>query len=331
MTERRSATHPTSLSGLKDLVAHQDFLQNDRPRVDDSDRMRRRYNGRISFLEHRANRAFLDTGQEWMEINEGRMPARWLGLEGAFHTGKSETAAMLALKVCRDVWGEFGHEVEDAEGRHVIYPVVYVVAGANDTERQLCEQMMFALDMPEPARRDTTTTTAVLNLIAAQMRRSRTELLCIDDTHQIQVGRGRHVTKFFKKTFSTLPVTLLFIADQLDETWLLKPSGSDPENQKAAQQLAERKIVTTYVPVPVSAAGQSEWIELVQLCLDAPVLQHDHTLTGVDYAWLLQMCQGHRVKLLETMILASRRAVGGSERIDRPGLEEAARVLEGDS
>lgn len=328
MTELRTPAHPTSLNGLKDLLAHQAYLAHERPRRTDSEEARRRYNGGIDFLEHRPMREFLRTGQQWLEINQGRMPAKWLGLEGPFHSGKSAMATALALNVCRDRWNALGDEVEDVEGRHVVYPVVYVVAGDDTTERLLCEALITSLDMPEPSRKDTASRTQMLTLIARQMRRSRTVLAVVDDVQHMQAGRGRLMTKFLKQVFSTLPVTLLFVADDFGETWLLKPSKSDRETQIAADQLSRRKIVTSYAPVVSEASGIVEWVELVRLCLDALVLRRADNLTGADYEWLLKVCEGDRINLFQTVLLAGREAVGNSERIDRAGLEIAAQVNE---
>jgi hypothetical protein len=326
MTELQAATHPTSLSGLKDLLALQDYLAGQRPRRGDSESVRRRYNDRIDFLEHRPMREFLRTGQRWLEMNQGRMPAKWLGVEGPFHSGKSAMAAALAINVCRDRWDALGDEVEDSEGTHVVYPVLYVVGGSGTTEKQLCEALISCLDMPEPSRKDSDSLTQMLSLIARQMRRSRTVLAVVDDVQHMQAGRGRLMTKFLKQVFSTLPCTLLFVADELDETWLLKPSQSDRETQTAADQLSKRKIITTYAPVIADGPGLEEWVELVRLCLDALVLRRENDLTGSDYSWLLNVCEGDRINLFETVLLAGRDAVGASERVDRDGLEIAARV-----
>jgi hypothetical protein len=253
------------------------------------------------------------------------MPVKWLGVEGSFHSGKTALGAALATSVCRAQWAELGDEIEDREGTHVTYPVVYIVVGDDTSERQVLEAVITALDMPQPARKDTESITRMLSLIARQMRRSRTVLVVVDDFHQMPVGRGRRVTKFFKQTFSTLPCTLLFIADDLSRTHLLKPSMSDEQTQIASKQLAERKIITSICPIPATRDGVKEWTEIVRLCFDALVLRDRDTLTGVDYEWLLNTCEGDRAKLINTVLLTGRNAVGTTERIDRDGLESAAR------
>lgn len=318
-------THPTTREGLKDLLARDIYLAEQRPSQDAPEAIRRRYNGAIASLAHRPMRQFLDTGHKWIEIHQGRMPAKWLGVEGAFHSGKTAMGVALSLSVCRAQWSALGDEIEDAEGTHVVYPVVYVVVGDETSERQFCELIITALDMPEPARRDTDSLSKMLSLISRQMRRSRTLLLVVDDMHQMPAGRGRRVTKFLKQTFSTLPCTLLFIADDLEDTHLLKPSMSDRITQVASQQLSERKIITQIRPISMDATGVEEWTELVRLCLDNLVLRDRDSLTGVDYQWLRDTCKGDRAKLLGTVLLAGRNAVGNSERIDREGLEAAAR------
>lgn len=301
---------------IKRLIDRQAHLRDSWPAADAPAEVRRQHNRSLAFVTHDAMEQAHETARLWMDFNAGRTPARFLGLEGPFFHGKSDIGLSLVMATCKAVWDQVGHEVEDDEGIHTVIPAAWVVGGGTTGELELVARLMNFMGLPALRNRAVTVGSGLTELAGA-CRRSRTQLIVIDDAHQFPSSRGVGYTKFLKQCFEMLPVTLMFIAKDLDETYILKPSGSDSVNREAAEQLQMRIVRSRCGPVDLYDAGIQTWVALVDRCLQHFQLRHQPQMSGEDILWLHKRTAGNPAELVQTLITAATLATGGSERITR--------------
>lgn len=312
---------------IRQLLDQQSRVRDSRPAVEAPDEIRRQYNRSLAFVSHEALERVHESARLWMDFNAGRPPARFIGLEGPFFHGKSDIGLSLVMKTSQAVWRSIGDRVQDDEGKHTVIPAVWVVGGGTTGELDVLGRLMHFMGLPAPQNRRVSVT-SVLTELAQACRRSRTQLIVIDDAHQFPAARGAAFTKFLKQCYEMLPATLMFIAKDLDETYILKPSGSDRANQEAAEQLQKRIVREPCGPVMLDDdQGARSWASLVDTCLNHFVLLRAEALPVEDIFWLHQVTLGNPAELIQTLIVAGTMAVGSSECVSRAELRAAHRIV----
>lgn len=307
---------PTTLEAIKELIAYRHSWQTSRPPVNASAEVRRRYIDSSSHLSY----PHMDHVISQITACLARHAAstrvsRWIALSGPYHSGKSECVQRLVLDFCNHTWNQTGEEIEDHQGRHLVIPAVYVPT-AGGGERDLMRAIAAGLMLPEGlSPRTSDGAHDLLRRVANACRRSRTQVLVIDDVHLMSAGRGTHTTKFVKEMFSTLPVTLVAVGQDIDSTVLLKPRGSDPTDTAAALQMQRRVIRLRYDPVDANSPdGVREWAMLAK-CVLAQLPLHSPKLDADTLTQLYLYAEGRRADLIEVLLIAASLAVGQNEQI----------------
>lgn len=208
--------------------------------------------------------------------------------------GKSQCIGTVALRIARDAWAQTGKTVGADENEH--WPVGYVEVNSSTRQLGLMESIYRFFGFPKTPRE---TATSLLGRLGDQLDAVGCQLLILDDAHQLrQVGKEtRQLTDFLKALVTSLPVTVVFVGNQLRNSAILKPS--DDDSYIAADQLRVRHQLMTFPIYKPDVPQHRDWLRRILRELEQQIVVPDPAvmskLLDDDVLELLLQGSGGRV------------------------------------